>query len=409
MKHAEPLVFEVEFDGVVQELRSALEDVYKTIEMDPAQPQEMARRFRLNKTLTWHLSRLMRAEFSLLGMPHIPGRLAVDKVLAATRGVGASEVQVERVRAAMRRYDRVIERHVDDRTTLDLMLDGMATSPENALEASRRLAFRGASGIRGVQVQTRVLNAFIVPSAENPDRLDIAAISGYIGVRRLRPRVRCMLLTFCNWEGDTKRVSGPFWKPIFDPIDAVPFNSVLEHYGERGHADSGAEIVPTEAGMDIVLAPGQVGNQSMFDIARGDVLRAVGNRYADDGDPTGEISVSISIPSERLVFDLLYHKDLNFIRKARPLVFDFMDMDSRSEYQPDDAPSVLPLKPRVTDLGSGPLVLSTPHVPGHPMLARKVCERLGWNYEDMRGLRIELEYPPLNCQIMLRFDLPRRG
>ncbi len=45
---------------------------------------------------------------------------------------------------------------------------------------------------------------------------------------------------------------------------------------------------------------------------------------------------------------------------------------------------------------------------GHGMLARKVCERIGVAFEDMRGIRLEIEYPPLNSEILLRFDLPER-
>lgn len=399
------LSFESDCAGVVAELREALVEVYGSIGMDPGVPQEMARRFRLNKTLTWHLSRMLAEPDCLPAMPHIPGMLAMEKVLNATLRAGATEQQADRVRRALRRYETVIRRHVDDRTTLDLMLDGMATTPDRALEASRRLAFRGASGIRGVQVQTRTLTAFVAPNAEHPDRLDVAAVSGYIGVRRLRPRVRCMLLTVRSWNDAGGKPVG--WKPIFDSIDGDPGNSILEHYGERGHAGKGADLIPTDGGMEIVLQPGQVGNQSMFDIARADMLPAIGNRWREDGDDTGEVGVSLTVPSERLVFDLLFHHELEFIGNARSLIFDLVDRKGAG-FRDEDHPSVLPFRPSVTDLGGAPLVMSTPHVPGHGMLARKVCERIGVAFENMRGIRLEIEYPPLNSEILLRFDLPER-
>jgi len=403
------LTFELDCAQVVDELRESLRVVYKRIGMDPGVPQEMARRFNLNKTLTWHLMRLIGAESPLEAMLHIPGRLAMEKVLKAAEGAGASGQETDRVRQAMRRYDIVIRRHVDDRTTLDLMLDGMATEPEHALEASRRLAFRGSSGIRGVQVQTRVLNAFVVPNRDDPQRVDVAAISGYIGVRRLRPKVRCMLLTVRSWRGRPGEERPQGWEPIFEPTDGNPSNSILDHYGKRGHQGKGAALVPTPEGMDIVLTPGEVGNMSMFDIARADMLRGIGNRYADEGeDDTGEVSVSLSVPSERLLFDLLYHKDLDFVGRARPIVFDLVDNYSRGRREKTD-PSVLPFVPRVTDLGDSPLVLSTPHVPDHGVLARKVCQRLGVPFEDMRGIRLDVNYPPLNSEITMRFDLPRRS
>lgn len=409
MDDGKPLAFEVECGGIVQEFRESLDAVYAAIGMDPAQPQEMARRFGLNKTLTWHLSRLLREESALLGMPHIPGTFAMEKVLSAALSAGAGPELVERVRGVMRRYDRVIERHVGDRTTLDLMLDGMGTEPEYALEASRRLAFRGMSGIRGVQVQTTVLNAIVHPSAKGRDRVDVAAINGYIGIRRLRPNVRCMLMTSHCWEGQESKRGHLVSEPIFAPSSDRYHSTVLEHYGERGHAGRGIEMLPTDHGLDIILAPGEVGNQSLFDLAVGEVLRSIGSRYAQEGDRTGEVSLGVSIPSERLVFDLLYHQELDFVGSARSLVFDTVDTNLAMRYLADDSPARLPLCPRVTDLGASPLVLATPHVPGHAMLARQMCERLGWVYEDLRGLRIELEHPPINSTVVLRFDLPERG
>ncbi|MFG0293361.1 MAG: hypothetical protein ACIAQF_03995 [Phycisphaerales bacterium JB065] len=406
MESGVTLSFETDCAAVVGELRSALEDLYAAIGMDPAVPQEMARRFSLNKTLTWHLSRLIGEDRCLPAMQHIPGSLAMEKVLKAAKGAGATADQCDRVRGAVRRYDLVVRRHVDDRTTLDLMLDGMATEPDKALEASRRLAYRGASGIRGVQVQTRVLNAFLIPNRDDPDRIDIAAVSGYIGVRRLRPKVRCMLLSVRGWQEQDDQAIG--WEPIFEPLDGNPSNSILEHYGERGHAGKGADLVPTDDGLEIMLQPGQVGNQSIFDIARADVLRGLGNRWADGEDSTGEVSVSLSVPSERLVFDLLYHRDLSFVRNARPLLFDMVDRAS-SGFRSEDHPGLLPLTPALTDLGPGPIVMSTPHVPGHGMLARKVCERLGVAFEQMRGIRMELDYPPINSEITLRFNLPQKA
>jgi hypothetical protein len=407
MQSAAERTFEADCEAAVSELRAALLEVYIAVGMDPAVPQEMARRFSLNKTLTWHLSRLLAEERCLPAMQHIPGSLAMEKVLKATAPEGPTREQVDRVRSAVRRYDVVVKRHVDDRTMLDLILDGMANDAEDSLEMSRRLAFRGASGIRGVHVQTRVLNAFVVPNAKDPDRVDVAAVSGYIGVRRLRPKVRCMLLNVRSWREDRSKSEPSGWEPIFEPYDGDPSNSILEHYGERGHVGRGPELVPRDGGLEIVLHPGEVGNGSMFDIARADVLRAIGERWARADDSVGEVSVSLTVPSERLVFDLLYHRDLAFVGKARPLIFDMVDRESAG-YRSADDPSRLPLTPAVTDLGPAPIVMSTPHVPGHGMLARQVCERLGVAFEDMRGLRMELEYPPVNCEITLRFDLPQK-
>ncbi len=88
-------------------------------------------------------------------------------------------------------------------------------------------------------------------------------MSGYIGVRRLRPRVRCMLLTSAGTTPAANQSVGS----RSSIRSTVTGNSILEHYGERG-TPARADLIPTDGGMEIVLQPGQVGNQSMFDIAR---------------------------------------------------------------------------------------------------------------------------------------------
>jgi hypothetical protein len=91
------LSFETDCALVVDELRAALVALYDAVGMDPAVPQEMARRFSLNKTLTWHLSRLVGEDRCLPAMQHIPGSLAMEKVLKAAKGGGATEAHCERM------------------------------------------------------------------------------------------------------------------------------------------------------------------------------------------------------------------------------------------------------------------------------------------------------------------------
>ncbi len=91
---------------------------------------EMARRFPSEQDSDLaSLSDARRARLSSGDAAH-PGMLAMEKVLNATLRAGATE-QADRS-DALRRYETVI-RAVDDRTTLDLMLDGMATTPDRVL------------------------------------------------------------------------------------------------------------------------------------------------------------------------------------------------------------------------------------------------------------------------------------
>lgn len=79
----------------------------------------------------------------------------------------------------------MVKTHTDDRANLELVLDAMG-SGEKPLLPSRIMAFRGASGIWGLQCQTQVAARFMAPSSTRDGYLDLARIAGWTGVRRLR-------------------------------------------------------------------------------------------------------------------------------------------------------------------------------------------------------------------------------
>ncbi|MHC4992994.1 MAG: hypothetical protein ACYTGC_18630 [Planctomycetota bacterium] len=141
------VTFEQACQDAVNDLRAALVELYDSVAADPLSPQDVSRRFRLNKTLTWNVSRLIQAPDGLAALTHVPGKAAIEKLLDATQRDGASDRAVENVRTATDAFEHVVEEHVGDRGTLDLVLDGITTPTTDGLERSRKLAFRGNSGL----------------------------------------------------------------------------------------------------------------------------------------------------------------------------------------------------------------------------------------------------------------------
>ncbi len=62
----------------------------------------------------------------------------------------------------------------------------MAFSGADRLVKSRKLAFKGNSGIWGAQSRVRMNTSFIAPNRDNPELLDYAQIGGYSDLQRLR-------------------------------------------------------------------------------------------------------------------------------------------------------------------------------------------------------------------------------
>ena len=152
---------ERECSEAVGRLRAALIGLYDSVGADPSSPQEVARTFRINKTLTWNMAKLMQSGDGLAAVPHVPGNSSIERFLKATESKGANKKAVEAVRTATREFERVISVHVGDRATLDLVIDAMPNSDAQGLELSRKRAFLGNSGIYGVQARANLMCCFL--------------------------------------------------------------------------------------------------------------------------------------------------------------------------------------------------------------------------------------------------------
>lgn len=400
--------FENACQEAVGSLRAALVALFDSVGADPSAPQDIARRYRLNKTLTWNISRLLQAPDSIAAIPHVPGSQAIEKMLAATGADGASKDALQRVRSASRAFDQIVEVHVGDRTTLDLVLDGMgpANGAAGGLELSRKLAYRGNSGLYGVQAKTRVMSWFLAPNAADPSRLDMAMVAGYVGLRRLRSNVRWPIYKVRAWATtDDQPITQPRWEPLEpgaqDGLAMMPSFSSLDA--------SEVRVIESAQGIDCHLLPGKIGNVGAFDCLRGEFMLAAANRYQEDSeDSTGECGAAITTPSEALMFDLIVHRDLEFAMNPEVLVFSKLSAMGEQTPARDDE-SVLPINAQTVNLPGVPPAVATPMIPRYTEIAELAVSRLGRDLSEFRARRVVIDYPPLDSHVVLRFELPKRA
>jgi len=395
--------FEDACHETVGRLRAAMIELYDSVGADPANPQEVARTFGINKTLTWNIARMIQATSSIEAIPHVPGSASIEKVIRAVRPSGANPEAMDRVRTAARAFDEMVEVHVGDRSTLELITDGMASGATDRLELSRKLAFRGNSGIFGVQAKTRLMTWFIAPNADDPSKVDIASVTGYAGFRRLRSSVRWPLFKLRSWSSQGDPIGELLWQSLEGNGAGDAGAGILGEF-TRGNVPD-IEVARTDEGVDFVLPPGPVGNFGAFDCFRGEWHAAAANRYRMTEGETGEFGVVITTPTEHLVFDIIAHEDLAFALTPDVLVFARVFQQGQ-ETGAIDEPSRLPINAPVAELVGRPPAVATPLVPRYAELVRWVHQTRGWDPRSFRGVRMEMKYPPLGAQILLRFDLP---
>jgi hypothetical protein len=397
--------FETECRARVGELRSAFIELYDAVGADPLAPQDVARKLRVNKTLAWNVARLLQAADTLAAVAHVPGSSSLDKVIQATARHGADSALVAKARAAVQDFHRMIKEHAGDRPTLDLIVDSTTGSDNsNRLVLSRKLAFRGNSGVYGIQAKTRIVSNFLAVNRDNPELLDLATVSGYVGFRRLRPGVRWPIFMVRAWSGGQDAVAGSSgWEPIEDGEEAQNGFPLMRSF-IRGKPPR-IESVSTPEGRDYVLAEGPIGNDGAFDCFWGDLMRGAVRRYAERPDDIGEFGAAITAPAEWLVCDIFVDRRLDFALRPELLVFGRIFPHGKPTGTHDD-PSLLPIREPIQDLSGSPPIVNTSLVPRYPQLVRHVVERMGMAASEVRGIRLLMEYPPLGANVILRFPLP---
>ncbi len=391
---------EQEAHGAIGRLRAALIDLYDSIGADPANPQDVARTYKLNKTLTWKFAKLIENDNGLTSAAHVPGVQSIEKFLSATSSNGAAPEAVSRVRAAAIDFENMVQVHVGDRATLDLILDGMHIKREDALELSRKRAFHGNSGIYGVQAKTNLLCCALAPNPDNPDQLDMTMVRAYVGLRRLRANIRIR-----QWSKAGQSIGSETWQPL----ESGSSDGFMPDFGAASvpqitRVDISGEGVD---GADYILEPGPIGNFGALDCCFGEKLHAGASLYQTDGDETGEFGLTVTVPTERLLFDLIVHESIRFALDAKTLVYAHLFGQEHNESNLDDA-ALLPINKSATLMAGSPPAVATPAMPNYSRLFRHVCKEMNWKPAEFRGSRLELAYPPLGSTTIRRFELPKR-
>ena len=70
---------------VVHKMRGDLSELLALVEADPTRPQDMARKFGLNKNMTWKISRIVCETDPYAVIPHIPGKAGMGKAKETRR------------------------------------------------------------------------------------------------------------------------------------------------------------------------------------------------------------------------------------------------------------------------------------------------------------------------------------
>lgn len=396
-----PQPFEVEAKKVVHGLRGAFEQMLVLAGADPQDPQSIAERLSVNKSLAWKISKIVQADDPSVVLQQMPGGPGLKIFLKANEKAGVSGDSIRAAREAIGAYDELIRVHSGDRLTMEMM--GGVLSPRGRPQSDehhRKQLFHGASYVWGVQTRVLLKVGLVCPGSED-GLLDFASMNAMIGFRRLRPDV-VWPMAVRHWNNDdgTEMTTAPT-EPI-DPRFSGPEDApLLPEFCSNPLPELRRHLVP--GGVSFELVEGRVGNTGSLDCVFGLVQRHI-PYYRDESNIWGEHSARCDTPSELLIVDLYIHRDLPFRLPPEALLFSEMGVYPALH----DRRVRLPLHEQVHDLGDAPLPVVTPEVRRYNQMVQTVFKRTGWNHSDFRGFRMKVPYPACPTSLKLRYPLPDR-
>lgn len=398
---AEKLKFDEHCRRSIHALRGSLLDLYRAVGADPARPQDVSRRYRLNKNLTWKVARIIGADDPFEAVPLIPGPGGLDILLDAMAKAGAPEDALARVREAIDQFDHMIEVHTGDRNQLELVLDSMGAG--RPMEMSRKLAFRGNSGIWGIQAGVRVTAHFLAPSRENPHILDLALMGGLTRVQRLRPVDRWPVFQFRHYNDDGSPDNRSQRRQAIEPPPPSGPTEPGDPWLMRSFCSGAMPTIHLSRRDDVVIyeiGEGPVGRTGEFSCFFGFADLASVPRYRDASNSVGELISSVSVPAESLHFDLFVHESLTEAMLPRT------EMHGTLGGSVDGVGTMrLNMPEQFRNLGPGALI-DTPLVDRYGDAVQAVMTKLGRPLSEFRCLRLLIEHPPMSSRVVVRYDLP---
>jgi hypothetical protein len=358
---------------------------------------QIADRLRVHRKLAWQISKVAHTPDAFHAARFIPAPGNMETFLAAARRRGVTEELLQAAAAAVADFENLVPAHADDRRSLELMLLGCSSKPDDDAEAAlRRSAFLSNALTWGVQAKTRLVANLLAPTGDG-SRFDLVRIRGYTDFRRNRPN-QPWIVSYTRSATDNWGALPESPEPI-DDTGGLPVPLLCQFCSDPLPAFR--RRPGTEGCVVDELAPGRVGNTGAVTFFTGEISRNSATRYRDAENTFNEFSARIQTPTEVLVFDV-YVCDSMFgpIEPKSALYSALVSPSSRDEGDR------LPIVTQVTHLGRGLDVIFTPDVPRYVDLTQYVFDRLGWDEARFDVYRVRMEYPPMPTVLTIAHPLP---
>ncbi|MDX9912767.1 MAG: hypothetical protein RBS39_13145 [Phycisphaerales bacterium] len=361
-----------------------------------AGPQRLADSLGVDKVLASRLLKALRAPDAMSAMHRVPGPEPLRRVVRAAEKLGAPEAELAAARAAVDAFEGLIRTDGGDRSGLEAILSAWVPEARREFELRRKqAAFRAMSQLKGLQADVFAEAAIFWPSAED-DKVDVVWIKVVSGLRRLRPGVT---IKFTSKRGiETPGTRHPLTL-AGDPMERVQ-NTVVEEFCSQPVPVLTARVVGEQT--HYILEGVGLGDAAR--LVTCEVNRAEIPRYVpSERGRRAWASSDLAIPSQRLHFDMLVHRDLFQGEDPDLRVYDTCIQGTADRNDPARDIDRLDLLETVLPLGEGLGRFGSSDVPMYRSLLERVCHALRIDGAALRGYRVASDYPVYGSQFVMSF------
>lgn len=320
----------------------------------------------------------------------LPGPETLRQIVqgAAKRGVDPSVVA--RATECVERFDASI-RAFGTRAAFDATVSVREPGAlERFEQAGRYQVYKGMSQVLGVEAETWLSTMILTPTPGRDVALDVTAVHGALGMRRLRPDVTVSF----TYGAPHEAVGTPGGS--FDlAMDLSPYYT-HDPAPLRGHERAGKVIHE--------FCPSQIGKHAVFDMLAGVHAPAHSKRFRDEKRTKRGVVVVPDVPVQSMVVDLFVGAGV--FPGLDPEVFLYNNVARGPADVEDHARLHDRITPPVRPEPIDPDELSLDSLPRYSELLGRVCARINYDPADLRGWRLRVPYPLYGFQWVLAFDAP---
>lgn len=396
--------FQRDLDASFHALRGALTEAFASVGADPQRARELGRELGVNKNLAWRATKIVTARAAVDAVPHVPGAQAFGNLVDALERRGLKAGARDALRRAFDSYRRMTSTHSESRAMLEQLAAGVTdgSAARERREQARRQMFPGLGSIWGVQARTQFRTIVLGPPRADGGPVDVAKLSGLIGLRRMRSEVRWTLHNQNLSSDDGVPSLSPDREPIDPSVDpAGP--ALLRAFSSVELSD--LEMVQAGEFTRWMLAPGPVGKTAARDVVFGAVHRAEASMVRRDLNVAQRFWVSQMTPVQLTQLDVIVHVGHDALRTPSASLRSQLE-GLHGPVHDDDCNAPMPLHEEVRLLGRGLASMASLDVPRYGEMLALVAERTGWNPEEFVGYRLALPFPPIPTLLGLCVELP---